>query len=68
MNGRTELPTKAWRAERGKLIVERNRLNQEYVFLKEEVREVEVIRRNVYDIIRAEARRELPKRTQDVEL
>jgi DNA invertase Pin-like site-specific DNA recombinase len=68
MNGHTSLPIKSWKAERDTLITERKRLNQEYVMLKEEVREVEVIRRNVYDIMRAEARREQPKRTQDVEL
>ncbi len=68
MNRHTSLPIKAWKAERDTPTAKRKRLNQEYVFLKEEVREVEIIRRNVYDIMRVEARREQPKRTQDMEL
>lgn len=68
MNGHTSLPTKAWKAECDALTAERKRINQEHVSLKEEVREVEAIRWNVYDIMRAEARREQLKWMQDVEL
>jgi len=56
MNGKNTLPTKAWKTERDKLTAERNRLNQEYVALKGEVKEVAQIRRGVYDIMREEAR------------
>jgi len=68
MNGKTTLPTRAWKAERVKLIADRNRLNQEYVSLKNEVKEVEVIKRNVYDIMRQEQREQQSSRAQDMEL
>ena len=68
MNGRIGLPIKAWRAERDKLIVEKRQLNREYDLLKIEVREAEIIRRNVHDIMRTEAGREQPKRGRDKEL
>jgi len=68
MNGKTTLPTKAWRAERDKLTAERNRLNGEYVSLKDEVKEVEQIRKNVDTIMREETQRTQPKRTHDMEL
>jgi hypothetical protein len=64
----TTLPTKAWRAERAKLTVERNRLNGEYVSLKEEVREVEVIKRSVYEIMRKEVRRTQSTRAQEQDM
>lgn len=47
---------------------ERKRLNQEYVSLKDEVKEVEKIRKNVYDIMREETRTALRIRAQDMEL
>ncbi len=54
MNGHTTIPTKAWRAERDKLIAERNGLNREYLSLKNEVKKVEQIRRGVHDVLREE--------------
>ena len=68
MNGKTTLPTKAWKAEYAKLTADRNRLNQRYVSLKDEVKEAEQIRRGVYDIMREENRRTQPKRAHDMEL
>jgi len=68
MNGKTTLPTKAWRAERDKLTAERNRLNSEYVSLKDEVKEVERIRRGIDDIMREENRRTRPPRAHNMEL
>ncbi len=68
MNGKTTLPLKAWKAEYTELTDKRKTLNQRYVALKDEVREVEQIRRNVYDIMREETRREQPTRKQDMEL
>jgi len=61
-------PIIKWSAERGKLAAEQKRLNQEYVSLKGEVKEVEKIRRDVDDIIREETRRTRPPRAHDVEL
>ena len=67
MNGKTTLPTKAWKAEYAKLTAERNGLNQRYLSLKDEVKEAEQIRRGVYDLMREENRRTQPKRMQDME-
>jgi hypothetical protein len=68
MNGRTTLPTKAWKAERDKLKAERQQLSHRYDKLKGEVKEVEQIRRNVYSILREETRGEQPKKTHDINL
>lgn len=43
------------------------RLNGEHVSLKNGAAEVEKIRRNVYDVMRGEIRRERPTRKQDME-
>jgi cell division protein FtsB len=59
------LPT--WKAEHEKLTAERNRLNQRYHALKDEVKEVEKIHRNVYDILREETREAQRTRTQGME-
>lgn len=40
MNGKTALPVKAWKAEHAKLTAGRKALNQRYVALKDEVKEV----------------------------
>ena len=61
-------PITKWTAERDKLNADMRRLNGEYVSLKNETAEVEKIRRNVYDIVSAENRREQPTRKQDMEL
>ena len=64
MNGKTTIPTKSWKAEREKLIAEKQSLTRDYYALKNEVAEAEKIRRGVYDIMRGEARtaqRERPR-------
>ena len=65
MNGKTTLPTKAWKAEYSELTAERNGLNQRYVALKDEVKEAEQIRKSVYSILRQEQQ---PQRARDMEL
>ena len=45
LNGRTAIPLKAWQAERVKLTAEKSALGIKYQSLKEEIREVETIRR-----------------------
>jgi hypothetical protein len=52
MNGKTKLPIKAWKAEYVKLTEEKEKLYHEYRSLKEEVREVEKIRRDSADVLR----------------
>lgn len=61
-------PITKWTAERDRLNVDMRRLNGEYVSLKNETAEVEKIRRNVYDIMGEEKRREQPQKTHDMEL
>jgi hypothetical protein len=68
MNSKTALPTKAWKAERDKLTADKKRLNGEYVSLKNDTAEVEKIRKNVYDIMREEARTAQRTKAQDMEL
>ena len=67
MNGKTALPTKAWKEEYTKLTAERKTLNQRYFALKEEVKEAEKIRKSVYSILRQEQREQQPRRKQDME-
>ena len=62
VNGKTSIPLKAWKAEREKLNGEKKQLTRQYYVLKDEVKEVEQIRRNVYSILREENGRELPTR------
>ena len=66
MNGKTTLPTKAWKAEYAKLTAERKTLNQRYLALKDEVKEAEQIRKSVYSILRQEQRERHPHRAQDM--
>ena len=68
MNGKSGIPLKSWIAERVKLTAERGLLNQEYISLKDEVKEAEQIRRGVYDIMQREARERQPHRTREIEL
>ncbi len=68
MNGRTTLPTKAWRAERDKLTADKKQLDGEYRALENDIAKFEKIRKNVYAIMREEQRREQPTRARDMEL
>ena len=67
MNGKTGLPVKAWKTERAKLTAEKNTLNQDYVSLKNEVKEIEKIKRGIDEIIREE-NRETQRRARDMDL
>ena len=68
MNGKTTLPTKAWKAERVKLTAEWKQLDRDYYTLKDEVKEAEQIRKSVYSILRQEQREQQPTRTRGMEL
>ena len=46
LNGQTP-PLQSWKEERAKLLIERAALNGQYNTLKEEVREAEIVKRNV---------------------
>ena len=60
-------PITKWKEERAKLIVDKQSLTRDYYALKSEVAEAEKIRRGVHDIMRAERRREQPRRARDME-
>jgi transcriptional accessory protein Tex/SPT6 len=62
MNGKTTLPIKAWKTERDALATKKRSLNREYVSLKNEVGEVEQIRRSVYALVHDEPQRKQPER------
>lgn len=67
MNGKTTIPTKAWKTEYAKLTAERKTLNGRYLELKEEVKEAEKIRKSVYSILRQEQREHAPRKAQGME-
>ena len=67
MNGKTTIPTKAWKEEYATLTAERQMLNQRYLVLKGEVKEAEQIRKSVYSILWQEQREHAQRRTQDME-
>jgi hypothetical protein len=50
LNGRTEIPLKKWRAERGRLTAEKSVLTRKYATLKEEVRNVETVRKYAEEV------------------
>ena len=60
MNGKTGLPVKEWAAERAGLATDRSRLYSKYVSLKDEVKEVELIKWTVYNLMREENHRAQP--------
>ena len=60
-------PVKKWRAEYAELLEKKAALNGEYKKLKEETREVEIMRKTVESIIRAE-RPQQRTRSQGMEL
>ncbi|MCL1885744.1 MAG: hypothetical protein FWF98_03150 [Dehalococcoidia bacterium] len=64
LNGKQTLPTKAWKAEYSRLTAERSELSQQYVSLKDEVREVEQARKSVYELLQGEAREQSVQTTQ----
>jgi RNA polymerase-interacting CarD/CdnL/TRCF family regulator len=64
LNGH-KLDLKKWKAERAEKTAERNQLNQKYNALKEEIKKVEQIRREVYDIMRSEQQGQKKEKTKD---
>ena len=56
LNGRTEIPVKAWQAEQSTLTAERFLLCEEYYRLKDETHSVELLRKGAENIIRQDVR------------
>ena len=54
MNGRTELPIKAWQKEKDTLLAERFALCEKYYRLKDDVRSIEVLQRSAENLMREE--------------
>lgn len=61
-------PITKWTEEHTAKTTEKKMLYQEYYSLKDEVKEVEIIRRNVEEIMRDESRDRQPMRAQGLEL
>jgi hypothetical protein len=59
-------PITKWINERDTLQIEKGELNREYYALREHVKEVETIKRNVHSILPSETSQR--KRTQDMDL
>jgi len=68
MNGRTNLPIKKWKAEAAQLTAEKNRLYQDFYKLRDEVREVEIIKRNVEQVMQADVPKRSVTRNKGMEL
>lgn len=67
MNGRTTIPTAAWKKEAAQLNAERQTLYAEYTRLKEEVKDAEAIRRCVGQVLCHEPQKQRGK-VYDMEL
>lgn len=62
MNGHTTLPIKSWKAEAAKLAADKYVLFDEYYRLKDDVENVELLRRGTENIMREDvSRTQLPQ-------
>ena len=68
LNGRTDIPEKAWRAARDMKLAERYAHCDEYYSLKEDMRMVEVLRRGAENIMRDIAPERMATRARDMEI
>jgi hypothetical protein len=68
MNGRTKIPVNTWKAEQKKLIVGKYSLCEEYYRLKDDTRNVELLRRGVENILRDDIARTQPTRAHGIDL
>jgi hypothetical protein len=60
-------PLDSWKEERAKLLTERAALNGQYHTLKEEVRQAEIVKRNVEWLMRRSAPRKEKNRSRGME-
>lgn len=65
MNGKMPIAVHAWKAEQMKLTAEKNALFDEYYMLKDDIRNVEVLRKGAENILREETQ---PTRAREMEL
>jgi len=66
LSGQTP-PIQSWKEEREKLLTERAALNQQYIALKKEVGEAEVVKRNVEWLMRGSKPRKEKNRSRGIE-
>ena len=66
LNGQTS-PLQSWKEERAKLLTERAALNGQYTALKEEVREAEIVKRNVEWLMGRSKQKTRPHRSRGME-
>ena len=66
LNGQTP-PLQSWKEERGEMFTERVALNEQYHTLKEEVREAEIVKRNVERLISRSERKKEKDRSRGME-
>ena len=67
MNGREKLPIKKWKEERERLTAEKFALCEDYYKLKDDVKNVEALRRSVDNLMREDVR-DVPQRTKGIDL
>jgi ribosomal protein S6 len=67
MNGRTKIPIKDWKAEYEKLTAERFTLCESYYRLKDDVRNVEILRKGAEEIMREEQQQKQHTRKHEME-
>lgn len=66
LNGYSKIPEKDWRAERDKLLAERYAHCDDYYKLREDIKNVEALRRGADSITRDIMPQRMPTRTQDI--
>jgi hypothetical protein len=68
MNGRTEIPINSWKNEKTKLTAEKYSLCEDFYKLKEEIRNVEIIRRGAEKFMQEDGRESIPVRKYGIDL
>ena len=68
MNGRSKLPIADWQKEQKKLTAKRYALCDEFYSLKDEIPNMEAIRKSIEGLLKGEQVREQSQKKQDVAL
>jgi hypothetical protein len=68
MNGRKDIPIKAWQKEQRDLLTDRYDLMEKYYQLKDETRSIELLRRGAENIMRGDTQESPPTRKHEIYL
>ena len=68
LNGRTDIPVKKWEAELVKLTATRHSLCEDYYRLRDDTRNIELIRKGAENIMREDVSKAQPQRVHGIEL